>query len=384
MVRPPRMDVDQWMQAYKAMGAKEVVFTAKHHDGFVLYPTRYSPHSVIASPWWIRTEGCADAANVQAARERAQSQRGDGLGDAFWQVRDAGCANPQGDVLGTYIRAARAAGLRIGVYLSPSDGSELPHQWHEWSVVPATADPSTAHNEGIIPGGAQAGDIGSRTVLADPSVRYLQWFPAEADVSIRPGWFFHPSEQPKSASQLTTIYRTSVGRNALLLLNVPPGPDGRIAQADVDSLTAFGDAVRATYADNLLAPAVPSLTDDRLDTAWSPKGTTGTLELTLPGQRTFDQIRLGEAITHGQQVEGFAVDRWDGSGWIRMTAGTTIGYSRILTLSPAGHHGPHPRDHRAGALDASPRVPRPLPQPLQLTLNKPGWSPVYVWLTRPS
>jgi alpha-L-fucosidase len=490
---PPRVDVAQWMRAYKAMGAKLVMLTAKHHDGFVLYPTRYSPHSVIASPWWVRMDGCEDAAAVRAARERAQASRGERHGDSFWQVRDAGCRNPEGDVLGTYIRAARAAGLRVGVYLSPSDGAELPHAWHaeqyipairakpenerstaeratledaprppaglgrfgngstparrtiptlvrnddraqavargrlpkfsvrvndydayymnqlyelftqygpidelwldganpwggsgitqqydftawfelakrlspetvifagpqgtrwvgneagvarttEWSVVPATQDPSTAHNEGLIPGGAQASDVGSRLLLADPRVRYLQWFPAEADTSIRPGWFYHPDESPKPPSELASIYRRSVGRNAVLLLNVPPAPDGRVAQADVDSLTAFGESIRRTYATNLLKPRAPGrgiehdLTDDELGTAWSPprKATAGTVELRLPEASTFDQIRLGEDITRGQQIEQFAVDRWDGSGWERVATGTTIGYSRILTLS---------------------------------------------------
>jgi alpha-L-fucosidase len=486
---PPRIDVEQWMRTYRAMGAKLVMLTAKHHDGFVLYPTRYSPHSVIASPWWVRTDGCQDTQEVRAARERAHGSRGEGHGDAFWQVRDAGCENPDGDVLGTYVRAARAAGLRVGVYLSPSDGAELPHAWHEqeyipairakppsqrstaeratledaprppaglgrfgngsapsqrtiptlvegddrardvtrgrlprfsvrvndydayylnqlyelftqygpidelwldganpwgnagieqrydfttwfdiverlsprtlvfagpqgtrwvgneagvartteWSVVPATADPSTAHNEGLIPGGAQSPDVGSRLLLADPRVRFIQWFPAEADTSNRPGWFYHPDEAPKPPGQLEAIYRNSVGRNAVLLLNVPPAPDGRIAPADVDSLTAFGDAVRAKYATNLLAPTgriERDLGDDELRTAWSPPrgATAGTVELRLPGPRTFDQIRLGEDITRGQQVEQFAVDRRDGTGWARIATGTTIGYSRILAL----------------------------------------------------
>src|SRR5262249_39057889 len=123
----------------------------------------------------------------------------------------------------------------------------------EWSVVADTVDPATRHGEGILVGGAQASDLGSRYVLADPSVRFLPWFPAEAAVSISPGWFFPPSEPPKSATQLVNIYRSSVGRNALMLLNVPPATDGRIADADVASMTSFGEAIRQTYGVNLLA-----------------------------------------------------------------------------------------------------------------------------------
>lgn len=480
---PVSVDADQWMRAYRAMGAEQVIFTAKHHDGFVLYPTRYTNHSVIASPWWTAAPG-GDAAD--AARARAQASR-DSDPAAYWKVRDAGPVNPRGDILGDYVRAARAAGLRVGVYLSPTDGAELPHQWHtdvyipaveakspsqrstaevatledapappagqgrygngsaavartiptlvegddragavaegrlpvfhvtendyntyylnqlyelftqygpidelwldganpwansgvfepydftawfklikalspdtvvfagpqgtrwvgnedgvarttEWSVVPMTGDPDTAHNEGLIPGGAWAGDIGSRAVLTEPGIRFLQWFPAECDSSIRPGWFYHADETPRTAAQLVTRYQESVGRNAVMLLNVPPGTDGRIQQADLASLEAFGTAIRRTYAENLLAgPGNAVLTDGRLDTAWSPPGgaVTGSLELTLPGARTFDQIVLGEDITRGQRVEAFAVDVGDGAGWRQVATGTTIGYRRILVL----------------------------------------------------
>lgn len=464
---PGRVDAEQWMRAYKAAGAKQAMFTIKHHDGFVLYPTRYSDHSVIASPWWVRTAGCADAGAVAAARAGAAAARGTDA-SAYWQVRSAGCENPDGDLLGTYVRAARAAGLKVGVYISPADGAELPHAWHqdyvaqvvakhdagqrlsteeqatyddrdrapagmgrygngspiaqrtiptlvrnddragdvaagrlpsfkvatddynayylnqlyelltqygpfdelwldganpwsssgitetydytawfrllkalapntvvfggpqgarwvgnedgtaretEWSVTPATADPSTFHNEFLLPEGAQAADIGSRAKLTAPAVRYLQWFPAEADVSLRPGWFYHPDQQPKSAARLVQLYESSVGRNAVLLVNVPPGPDGRIADADLASLTAFGAAIERTY-------------------GGSSNLATRSGEFGARARGAFDRIRLGEDITRGQQVERFAVDVWAGqeTGWRQIAAGTTIGYSRILTL----------------------------------------------------
>ncbi|WP_405685719.1 alpha-L-fucosidase [Streptomyces sp. NBC_01387] len=492
---PSGMDADQWMRAYKAAGARQVMFTAKHHDGFVLFPTRYTNHSVIASPWWIRTDGCSDAERdaTTKARAEAEAHRTDDPA-AYWRARNAGCNNPQGDVLGTYLKAARRAGLKVGVYLSPADGSEQPHAWHaqyvekirakqasgqwlsieeqatvddgdrapggqgrygsgssivsrtiptlvpdddraaalaahripsftvqaddynayylnqiyelftqygpidelwldganpwtdagitekydftawfrlihalspdtvtfagpqgtrwvgnesgvarttEWSVTPATADPHTAHGEGLIPGGPEAADIGSREKITAPGIEYLQWFPAEADVSLRPGWFFHADQKPKTPQQLVTLYEQSVGRNAVLLLNVPPAQDGRIAAADVDSLTRFGDAITATYGPDLLAagrgrrdPVLRTLTDGRLTTAWSPShaATTGAVTLKLPAAGAFDRIRLGEDITRGQQVEQFAVDIWTGTAWQQTATGTTIGYARILTL----------------------------------------------------
>ncbi|MBM9504311.1 alpha-L-fucosidase [Streptomyces sp. KK5PA1] len=486
---PAAVDVEQWMRAYKAAGMKQVMLTAKHHDGFVVYPTRYTNHSVIASPWWYG--GGAPDATAQAARARAAADRDTDYA-AYWKIRGEGNVNPAGDILGSYLRAARTAGLRVGVYLSPADGAELPHAWHrtfveqvvakhdagrplsteeqstyddrdrtpsgmgrygsgsavvertiptlvegddraeavaagrlpsfsvttddynayylnqlyelfteygpidelwldganpwtssgvseaydfttwfklihalspdtvtfagpqgtrwvgnedgvarlsEWSVTPATADPATAHGEGLLPHGAQVTDIGSDAAITAPGVRFLQWFAAEADVSLRPGWFWHANERPKTAQQLVDRYLTSVGRNAVLLLNVPPNTAGRVDDADVASLTAFGQAIARTYADNMLAGAKPadladSLSDGTLRTSWSPPGdaTTGTVELRLPAGTEFDQVRLGEDIRRGQHVEQFALDSWDGAAWTRLATGTTIGYSRILTV----------------------------------------------------
>jgi alpha-L-fucosidase len=505
---PSAVDIDQWMRAFRAAGMRQVMLTAKHHDGFVVYPTRYTNHSVIASPWWYR--GGTPDAEAGAARERATAGRSTDP-SAFWRIRQTGNVNPDGDILGTYLRAARRAGLKVGVYLSPADGAELPHAWHEgwvrqivakhdaghplsteeqstyddrdrapsgmgrygsgsavtertiptlvpgddradavasgrlpsfrvaaddynayylnqlyelftqygpidelwldganpwtssgvtekydftawfslihalspdtvtfagpqgtrwvgnedgaarlteWSVTPATADPGTAHGEGLLPRGPQVTDIGSDAAITAPGVKYLQWFPAEADVSIRPGWFWHPTEHPKTPGQLVERYLNTVGRNAVLLVNVPPNRDGRVDEADVTSLTSFGDAIRRTYAHNLLTGAQPAslagtLTDGRLTTSWSPAGgaTTGAVELRLPAARTFDQVWLGEDIRHGQHVEQFAVDAWDGTDWTQVATGTTIGYSRILTLpAPLTARGIRVRVEAARAL----------------------------------
>ncbi|WP_420813987.1 alpha-L-fucosidase, partial [Phytoactinopolyspora endophytica] len=133
---PQQVDVAQWMDVFTSIDTGLAMLTAKHHDGFVLYPTRYTPHSVIASPWWVDLEGCEDADAVVAAREQAEQSRDEGLGDAYWQVRNAGCQNPQADILRSYVDAARAADQRVGVYMSPSDGSELPHEWHADTYIP--------------------------------------------------------------------------------------------------------------------------------------------------------------------------------------------------------------------------------------------------------
>jgi alpha-L-fucosidase len=437
---PTTVDVDQWMRAYKAAGAKLVMLTVKHHDGFVLYPTRYSRHSVMASPWWRLPDGTV---------------------------------NPAGDVFGEYVRAARAAGLKVGIYLSPSDGAEHPHAWHadyvrrirdkqaaglplstaervtledgdrapgghgrygngspavpttiptpvpgddragptfrftvddynayylnqiyelftqygsidefwldganpwadaglsadydfaawfrlinelsphtlidegprgfrwagneagtarenEWSPTPYTGDPETGYGQRLIiggwPDGITAPDLGSRARLADPSVRYLSWMPAEADVSIRPGWFYHANQTPKSAARLVDLYRRSAGRNSILLLNVPPNPRGRLDDADVAELTRFGTAIARTY----LPGQVRQL-------HWRPAhgATTGDLVVRLGGRQRFDQVALGEGIERGQRIEAFTVDAWTPAGWRQIAEGGTVGDRRILLL----------------------------------------------------
>ncbi|MEV6107563.1 alpha-L-fucosidase [Streptomyces sp. NPDC051940] len=484
---PTAVDTDQWAETYRASGATLALFTAKHHDGFVLYPTRYTNHSVIASPWWLR-EGTPEGPERQAAEAARDADP-----SAYWQAREAGPVNPRRDVLRQYVNSMRAAGLRVGVYLSPADGAELPHAWHvgyteqikakaaagqslgagekstladagrtpsgagrygngsapvartiptlvpgddraddvasgrlpsftftvddynayylnqlyellteygkldeiwldnanpwsasgitqtydrgaihaliqalspdtliwtgpqglrwvgnesgtarttEWSVIPLSRDPQ--NGVGMVAGSSASADMGSRTVINSPYTRYLMWYPAECDVSIRPNWFWRADQQPKTAAQLTRLYEMSAGRNSLLLLNAPPATDGRIPDADVASLAGLGASLAATYdADgaDLAAGAsgAPGLNDGRADTAWSPDGgdVTGTAELALPEARTFDRIRLAERIEEGQRVEAFTVEAWDeGSGaWAAVASGTTIGFRRILALT---------------------------------------------------
>lgn len=458
------IDYAQWMSAFRAGGMREAMFTAKHHDGFVLYPSHYTNHSVIASDFW--RAGCPANKAADAARAQAQEHRRTDPA-AYWKVRNAGgCHNPKADVLGNYLASARRAGLRTGVYMSPADGAELPKwfttdgrapagqarygrhdtprprtiptlvpgddrteavrsgklpsftftvddynayylnqiyevlteygpvdEWWldganpwagsgitqtydfraifdlihalsphavifagdqgvrwvgnesgiarqtEWSPQPLTEDPRASHVESTVVGGPQAAELGTRAQLLDPSTKYLMWFPAEADVSIRPGWFFHSNQQPKSPAHLVDIYRSSVGRNAVMLLNVPPGPNGKVAAADIASLTSFGQSIRQTYDVNLLAAEaspqsrglVRRLTDAHLATAWH-SAVPGSFTVSLQQPRTFDQVSLGEDITHGQHVESGTVEARVDDTWQQVGTFSTIGYKRILRL----------------------------------------------------
>jgi alpha-L-fucosidase len=167
----------------------------------------------------------------------------------------------------------------------------------EWSVVPFLNGQMVAEQT--------ARSVAGPDELARADE--LRWYPAEVDVSIRPGWFYHASEDAavKSLPELLDIYRKSVGRNAVLLLNIPPDRRGLFADPDVEALAAFGAAVREYY----------------------------NTPVALPGE--VNVLDLREDISAGQQVESFAVDAFVDGVWTEISRGTTIGHRRLLALDSA-------------------------------------------------
>ncbi|HET7602349.1 MAG TPA: alpha-L-fucosidase, partial [Gemmatimonadales bacterium] len=149
------------------------------------------------------------------------------------------------------------------------------------------------------------------------------WRPGEADVSIRPGWFWHEAEngKVKTADELVELHFMSVGRNANLLLNVPPTRDGLLHEADVAQLTAFGDKLERMFATDLAQGA---------RVAKSSRGVT----LTLPNPVQFDVVDLREAIEHGQTVARYRVDAWSDGRWATISRGTTIGHRKLDRVTP--------------------------------------------------
>jgi len=367
---PARFDARQWARAARAAGFRSIVLTAKHHDGFCLWPSAHTRHSVASSPWR------------------------DGKGDVVREVADA----------------CRAEGLGLGLYLSPWDrhepryGSGAPYmnyycaqleelltrygrvvevwfdgangegpngkrQAYDWGRIHATVrklapqavmfsdagpDVRWIGNEKGVAGetcwstidpasvpyaGYDAPNVGALLQEGDP--RGSVWRPGETDVSIRPGWFWHPAEDSKvrSADNLMALYFSSVGRNSKLLLNVPPTRDGVLHDADVQALAAFGARRRAMLARDLArggrvraggrdAGAVVRADDRRW---WSaPTGATeATLELTLPQAVSCNVLRLQEPIALGQVVERWSLAAESEGGWRDLAGGTTIGYTRL-------------------------------------------------------
>lgn len=372
---PTALDCRQWAKALKEAGFKLAILTAKHHDGFCLWPSKLTNHTVAASPW---KDGKGDV-----CREFADACRAEGLKVGFylspWDRHEpsygtdayndffVGQLNELFDNYGPideiwfdgacgegpngkkqvydwsrYYATIRARNPDCVIAVSGPDVRWVGNESglardSEWSVIPAEAVDNEAVRDGFAPFHFDGKDIAAmaRRQLAQerPSANSLSlgsldeaigshhcvWYPAECDVSIRPGWFWHASQdnQVKSLDKLMSIYDRSVGRNAVLLLNIPPTTQGLLHQNDVARLKEFGETIRKTFATNLLGPAVPDRT-----------------EVILDAPIRFDTLVAQEDITQGQVVERFHFEaKLPGQfGWQRIAGATTIGHKRILRL----------------------------------------------------
>ena len=201
---------------------------------------------------------------------------------------------------------------------------------------------ATINNEGRYAGGSANGlNSGER-----PGTH---WIPAECDVSIRPGWFYHTTEDSKvkTPQKLVDIYYTSIGRGANLNLNLPPDRRGMIHEADVASLKEFRRILDATFAKNLARGAKltvsnirggarqfapKNLLDHKRDTYWATDDniTTPDLVLDLGKPKTFNVVDLREYLPLGQRIDAFALDQWKDGQWVEFASGTSIGNRRLV------------------------------------------------------
>ncbi len=385
---PAAFDADAIVSALAVAGMRGVILTAKHHDGFCLWPTATTDHCVRKSAW-----------------------------------RDG-----KGDVVRDIAAAAKRAGLAFGVYLSPWDrnnaayGSpgyidiyrrqltelltnygEIFEVWHDGAnggdgfyggaKEKRTIDKRTYYDwpktwdliRKLQPGAVIFSDVGpdvrwvgnERGIAGDPcwatydpvganggpaspgDVREREspvghrhgsrWLPAECDVSIRPGWFWHESEnaEVKQAGALIRLFYNSAGRGANLLLNVPPNRDGLLSKEDIASLAEFGKYRRATFARNLAADAkatassvrgtfaATNLVDGRTESFWAADDAAREAEVAfdLPRETSFSVIRVAEAIQFGQRVDAVAVDRWRNGAWEQIATATSVGPRRLIRLA---------------------------------------------------
>lgn len=384
---PDALDADQWVQTVKKAGMRAVILTCKHHDGFCLWPSAFTDHSVKNSPW----------------------------------------RNGQGDVVREVADACRRHGLKFGVYLSPWDrhdprygtgkayddyyvaqltelatnygelfcfwfdgacgegqnGKKQPYDWpryyatvrrlqpdavisvcgpdvrwcgneagvcrtSEWSVVPAAlqdAERTAEHSQQTDDAGfsrkvdVQDVDLGSRARIR--AAEKLVWYPAEVDTSIRTGWFFHPGDILRSADELMHIYLSAVGGNSSLLLNIPPDPHGRIAASDCAVLEQLGEQLHQRFSQELThratlkcsseIPGHPAANaaDGCTDTYWQSAAEQAVWTFSFEAPQPVSCIVLGEYLPAGQRIEAGEI-RAEGQ---KIAEFTTVGHKRICCFS---------------------------------------------------
>ena len=364
LFNPSELDCEQWVKALKEGGFKMALLTAKHHDGFCLWPTATTEYSVKNSPWK------------------------DGKGDVVRELRDA----------------CEKYGMKFGVYLSPWDRNAVSYgdspaynkffieqltelltnygevhevwfdgacgegpngkkQEYDWTAILAkirelqpkavTAimgdDVRWVGNEGglgretewsatvIAPGSythkkeankvlgleEMSKDLGSRELVAKAQEAY--WYPSEVDVSIRPGWFYHAEqdEQVRSLANLVNIYYRSVGCNSVLLLNIPPDRRGLIHEVDVQRIKELSDYIGKTFATNYVENGAQM---------WKAEVGQSKEYNVKPGAMV-NTFLIQEDIAQGQRVEDFLVEVYSNGAWQYATEGTTVGYKRLLRFS---------------------------------------------------
>lgn len=368
---PLQFDASQIIGAVKKGGFKGVIFVAKHHDGFCLWPTKTTPYNISKSPW----------------------------------------RNGKGDMVKEMEQACRKAGLQFGVYCSPWDRNspqygtaeyvkmyreqlkelytnygELFMSWHDganggdgyyggrkdkvnvdrstyygwdttWAITrklqptanifsdigPDVRWVGNEHGEAgetnwatftpiPLPGKSKAGpgDVSDANLTGGERFG-KQWTPAECDVPLRPGWFYHPEQDDKvkTAEQLFELYLKSVGRGGALDLGLSPDTRGLLHENDVKSLSAFGTMLEQTFGHNLVSASkgLPvALTDADRFSAVSGDS----FEVRWSAPQRFDLVRLREDIRAGQRISAVQVDAWTDGAWQKIAAATSIGPCRII------------------------------------------------------
>lgn len=377
---PEMLDCNQWVNACKSAGMTGLILTAKHHDGFCLWPSKYTEHCIRNSPY----------------------------------------KNGQGDIVREAADACKKGGIKFGLYLSPWDrncplygtgkdyddyycnqltelltnygelfavwfdgacgegpnGKKQVYDWEryyalirkyqpdaciticgpdvrwcgneagktrasEWSVTPAS------FKDGSVPSENDA-DLGSRELMSN--AKEIVWKAAEVDTSIRPGWFWHKSEncRVRSLNELSDIYFRSVGGNCTLLLNIPPMPNGLFHENDVKRLAQLGEKIRQTFNDCLSDDAIFSsdtfsgsntaenLKTDSYDTFYeaNKNNNFASVIITLPEKRKIRLAVIKENILYSQRTESFTIECFRGKKWVKIYEGTTIGYKKIARFRP--------------------------------------------------
>ena len=354
---PRALDARQWAAAARAAGFRAMILTAKHHDGFCLWPSRTTTHSVARSPW-RRGRGDLVREFVEACRaeqlkpglylspwDRHEPSYGDSARyNDLYAAQLTELLSEYGPISEVWFDGANGEGPngRRQVYDWPR-GFGLVHRLQPAAVIFSDAGPdirwignekglaaetnwSTMDPAAVPYPGAPGDAVIAALQHGDPAGTV--WRPGETDVSIRPGWFHHPAEDDRvrTPAQLVDLYFTSVGRNSKLLLNVPPTREGLLHQTDVARIAEMHRRLTGLFADNFAAGTSPR---------WRATGTgSATVELDLGREVTAGIADLREDITHGQVVARYSLEGWLGDTWRPLSRGTTIGCRKLDRFEP--------------------------------------------------
>ncbi len=354
---PGALEARQWARTARAAGFRAMILTAKHHDGFCLWPTTTTEHSVARSAW---RGGKGDLVREFVEACRAEGLRA-GLYCSPWD-RNAPAYGDSPSYNEFYVDQLTELLTRYGpiheVWFDGANGEgpngrrqvydwprffDLVHRLQPEAVIFSDAgpdvrwigneqgeagDPNWAPvNPAAVPYPGAAGEGVTQALLhGDPAGSV--WRPGETDTSIRPGWFYHPAEDDRvrTADELVRLYFTSVGRNSKLLLNVPPTRDGLLHETDAARLLAMRAALTALLDEDLVAGR-------RID--WRPTGvTTALAEVDLGRSVPVAIADLREQIEYGQVVARYRLEGSDGGDWQLLARGTTIGCRKLDRFSP--------------------------------------------------
>ena len=369
---PTQLDAREWVRVLKETGFKKLILVVKHHDGFVLYPTEHTDYSVKASPW---RDGKGDLL-LEVSQAATEFDMDMGVYLSPWDAHSPLYhVDREADYNAYYLAQLREilsnpqygnAGKFAEVWMDGARGEgaqQVNYEFETWfeTIHDLQGDCLIFSTEGtsirwIGNERGYAGDPLWQKVKPDQlgteaSLDYLQhgdpsgtlFSIGEADVSFRPGWFYHEDQDPKSLEELVEIYFHSVGRGTPLLLNIPPKQDGLFDERDIQRLYEFRAYREALYREDLAlgakvsGPALSAdfachhLTDGLKTSSWaSDAGLPIQLELDLGSSKTFDVIELREDLKLGQRIATFYVQVEMDDVWQEFGKGFTVGHKRLL------------------------------------------------------
>lgn len=374
---PLKLDTEQWVKTIKEAGMKGLIITCKHHDGFCLWPSRFTDHSVMSSPWkkgkgdLIRevSESCAEHGLkfgiYLSPWDRHESSYGytDAYND-FFVNQLTELLTEYGEIFSVWLDGACGEG---------KNGKQQVYDWkryysvirryqpdacisvcgpdvrwcgnesgltrqEEWSVVPKSlqdvekiqtaSQKNDNHQKFIHLHSSSDKVLGNREILRDE--KDLIWYPCEVNTSIRPSWFYSEAEDSmvKSADELFDLYSRSVGGNSTLLLNIPPDKNGLIHKNDAAVLLELGNKIKQAFSDDKVEIIKDVLSGEKIEETIQ-EDEIYKIDIFLKDKTIVNCVEFQEDISKGQRVEEFSVELLQNKKWKTVFKGKTIGYKKI-------------------------------------------------------